>query len=167
MRKIKLTQNKVALVDNADYDYLNQWKWCASYSGSIFYALRAVRPSGFSSSGERRRNLYMHRVILGLKFGDRKQIDHIDGNGLNNQRSNLRFCSQLQNNQNRRKRQTGAISDYKGVNKCPNSPNWNAHIRFNGKKRHLGCFELEKDAAVAYNKAALKYFREFARPNIL
>ena len=108
MKKIPLTQNKFALVDDADYDWLNQFKWYARNEGQRYYACRSFRVDGHVH------HIVMHRLILGLKEGDGKITDHIDGNGLNNSRSNLRICTSAENNFNQRP-QAGKTSKYKGV----------------------------------------------------
>lgn len=162
MRKIPLTQGKVALVDNQDYDWLNQQKWCILQTPYIdhFYAYRSI----FTSKGQKK-TLLMHRLILGLDFSDGKQVDHIDGNGLNNQQSNLRICSQRQNSQNARKRNMKATSKYKGVHWCRRDSKWVARIVVDSKIVFLGHFSSEFAGAQAYNKAALKHFGEFAKLN--
>lgn len=104
MRKISLTQSKFALVDNDDYGWINQWKWFAYKSKQTYYASRI-------STG---RHLKMHRLILGFEIGDGNITDHIDGNGLNNQRANLRKCTNQQNNFNRRLNPDSS-SRFKGV----------------------------------------------------
>lgn len=165
MKKITLTQGQVALVDDADFDWLSRRKWFAhrkkTRPGSTYYAR--------SSTGG---NFLMHRVILGLKHGDARQCDHVDGDGLNNQRSNLRVCTGSQNQHNQRP-QKGGSSQYKGVSRDRETGKWAAQIRGDkvsdchrrGKLIFLGYFEAEIDAARCYDKAAMKYHGEFARPN--
>lgn len=150
MKRIPLTQGKFALVDDEDYVELNQHKWCAYKQGNTFYAARAV-------------NL-MHREILGLKRGDGKVTDHIDHDGLNNQRSNIRVCTQQQNMMNKRKRKNNS-SKYKGVYFLKTNK-WIAQIHFDNKSIHLGLFDDELEAAQAYDKKAIELFREFAKTNI-
>lgn len=149
MKQIKLTQNKVALVDDEDYDYLIQRKWCAVNFHGYFYASTTI--------GDKQQ--LMHRVILNAPKGT--IIDHIDHNGLNNQRNNLRFCTYGQNAVNRIKK-TGR-SKYSGVWICNNR--FRAGIRVNGILMNLGTFNCECDAANAYDKAAKKYYGEFANIN--
>lgn len=155
MKEIILTQNQVALVDDADYEWLNKRKWCANKTRAhhTFYAKRYTKG----------KMECMHRVILGLKRGDKRQCDHIDGNGLNNQRFNLRVCTIQQNQQC--KRNLKGTSKYKGVSLNHGCRTWGVRIQVNYKRIHLGSFHSESDAARCYDKAALKYFGEFARPN--
>jgi hypothetical protein len=156
MKKIKLTQDKFALVDDQDYEFLIQWKWCASKHRGMFYAVRCVQ------SKLKQTAIKMHQIIairMGLLASD--TLDHIDQNGLNNQRLNLRLATVSQNGINRPK-QRNNTSGYKGVHWRKDSHKWQAKIQINGKDIHLGYFTSKKEAAKAYNKAALKYFGKFA-----
>lgn len=159
MKEIKLSQGKVALVDDADYDWLSQWKWYAAKGGNSFYAQRNIKVNGQNSP------IKMHRFILGLT--DTKVFsDHIDGDGLNNQRSNLRACTQKENNRNRGA-EVGSKSKYRGVSFNSRLQKWLAQIRVDYKLIHIGCFVIEEDAARAYNEVAQKYHGEFARLNVV
>lgn len=150
-----------ALVDDADYDWLNQWKWTAKKSGNTFYAER-----GIGIKGTRKVVcIKMHRMVLGL-ISPKDYGDHVDGNGLNNQRANIRKCSAKENTRNRRP-YTGRTSKYKGVSCCPPGRKWVAKIGYNNKELRLGSFLSETDAALAYNEAAIKYHGEFAVINII
>ena len=154
MKRIKLTQGKFALVSDEDYEYLNQWKWFAHKGYTTFYAIRHSL-----TINKKRTLIYMHRVIaerMGIK-----NPDHIDRNGLNNQRNNLRDSTRSQNNANRGLNKNNT-SGYKGVCWNKQKQKWHARIRVNYKYVQLGLFDNIKDAARAYNKAALKYFGEFA-----
>jgi len=150
MKKIPLTQGKFALVDDEDFEYLSQWKWCANKSHNTFYVITNIYKNGKWTID------MMHRLLL-----DGKQIDHKDGNGLNNQKKNLRACTHQQNQANRRP--TKGTSKYKGV--CCRNKKWQSYIRIDGKRIHLGYFDSEIDAAMSYDRAALQYFGDFARTN--
>lgn len=137
-----------ALVDDEDFELCSSKSWHMSMK---------MRPKASYKIGDRWKNVSMHRLIL--NFPEGKQIDHKDGNPLNNQKSNLRTCSNTQN-QYHRKPKKGC--KYKGIYQVKGKGKWLSHIMFNNKMKHLGTFESDKDAARAYNKAAKKYFGEFA-----
>jgi len=97
MKQIPLTQGQVALVDNTDYDWLNQWKWCAQRTRGVFYAVRnSPRKNG------KKHQIFMHREILGLRYKDGQEGDHRNHNTLDNQRENLRVCIHSQNIMNQK-----------------------------------------------------------------
>lgn len=156
MKEILLTQNKVALVDDEDYEYLNQWHW---HLTGISYAARGTFKKGIAKT------VRMHNAIMNPPEG--MVVDHIDHNGLNNQRSNLRICSRKENRRNQRGF-FNSKSIYKGVAFGIDRRNKNeytyikAKIRFDGKVINLGNFKTEKDAAIAYDKAAMEHYGEFA-----
>lgn len=151
MKRIKLTQGKVAFVDNIDYEWLNQWKWRALKNWHTYYAIRSKDP------------IAMHRLILGLTKGDGKQTDHINFNGLDNCRQNIRIVTRSQNNHHRRSFSGSSL--YKGVTWQINRGKWQAQIRYNNKRIYIGTFRNEIDAAKAYNKKANELFGEFAHLN--
>ena len=155
MKEIKLTQGQVALVDDLDFEALNVFKWYASKERNRFYAARHIYIDGKGTTAK------MHNMIL-----NGKGIDHIDHDGLNNQRSNLRFCTKSENNMNQRKL-ASATSMYKGVSFFKQTGKWAAYIKFNGKKIHLGLFDSEVEAAMSYNDKAIALFCEFANLNKL
>ncbi len=158
MKKITLTRNKHALVDNEDFKKVNQFKWNASYNKTTksFYAL------GYSPTKDGKRyRISMHRLIMNAKKG--QVTDHKNYDTLDNRKSNLRICTNAENIRNARPRKN--TSKYKGVYWYKKSKNWRSHIKINGKRITLGSFTDEKNAALAYNIAAKKYFGEFAYLN--
>jgi hypothetical protein len=102
----------------------------------------------------------MHRLLLNPPEG--VEVDHINGNTLDNRRANLRICTHAENSRNRRGR-SNSKSGVKGVTPYPGG--WRATINVNGKNVHLGCFTNIDDAAEAYDEAATRYYGEFARTN--
>ncbi|MCK5611589.1 Fis family transcriptional regulator [Candidatus Pacearchaeota archaeon] len=145
-----------ALVDDSDYEWLNQWKWSAKEDYKTIYAHRCAGPSG------KRVHIKMHRLILGCK--GKEHGDHRDCNGLNNQRCNLRSCSNRENNMNQMI-SVRNTSGYKGVYWNKASSKWTARIKSSRKRHILGHYFCIVKAAKSYDKAARKYFGEFARLN--
>ena len=161
MKKIELTQGKVALVDDEDYDFVNQWKWQAAKWQGGFYAVRSEYIGGGSKNPKFKR-FKMHRVILQAKDGF--DVDHRDTDGLNNQRYNLRQCTRIQNKQNG-KPYKGGTSAYKGVCFIKKRKRWVSAITFNKKRFQIGYFKDEICAAKAYDLKARELFGEYARTN--
>ena len=160
MKKIPLTLGKIAIVDDADYEWLSQWKWLAVKGRYTFYAVRRFRsPNGKLKTEQ------MHRKILGLMFGDKRQGDHKNHNGLDNRRNNLRICTHAQNQQNRNPNKA-CTSIYKGVNWDERNKRWRARIRIKGRLTHLGLFYSETEAAKTYDLFAKDIHGEFANTNI-
>jgi len=155
MKEIKLNQGKFTQVDDEDYEYLNQWKWYIAINKSRLYVIRKSNKNEICKG----KTILMHRIILNVPSG--LETDHIDHNGLNNQKSNLRICTHSQNQMNCTGR---GKSKYLGVSFHLNKY-WIAHIKYKNKYIHLGLFNNEKDAATAYDEAAKKYHGKFANLN--
>ncbi|MFH1739786.1 MAG: AP2 domain-containing protein [bacterium] len=159
MKEIQLTHGKVAMVDDEDFESLNQHKWHTADRGMWFYARRTI-----TMESGRRIKVLMHRQIIQTPAG--MDTDHIDGNGLNNQRENLRNCTRSQNQWNSRINANNT-SGAKGVSWYKSRNVWVSHIGVNGKRKTLGYFADTKTAALAYDNAAREYFGEFAKTNDL
>lgn len=150
MKEIKISNGYTTLVDDDDFEKLNKIKWQSLVKSNTIYACNNIGR--------------MHRIIMDAKKGE--IIDHLDGNGLNNQKSNLRNCTFQENMRN--KRTWGKIK-YNGVSfnkKTKNFP-FRCRITINKKSIHLGYFKTAELAAKEYNKNALLYFGEYAKLNIL
>jgi len=149
--KVTLTQGQFAWVDGEDFDRITKHLWYFHKSG---YAITNATVDG------KKVKLRMHRVILDAPPG--LLVDHIDGNKLNNLKSNLRLCTHQENQQNRSK-YSNNTSGYKGVVKLNDCNRWIASIWHNGSRIHLGTFTSPELAHDAYKAAALKYHEEFAK----
>jgi len=153
---ISLSQGKIALIDKEDLEKIAQYKWYALKRGNICYAIAHIR-----ISPHKRTTLYMHRLIAQVL--PNQDIDHINCNGLDNRRINLRIATQQENNFNMRPR--NGTSSYKGVHWHSQSRHWRSQITLNGRHISLGLFKNEIDAAQAYNAAAKHLFGDFAHLN--
>lgn len=154
MKKIKLTKGMVALVDDEDFERINSFKWCVGKTSFHHYAMRR----------DGKKTLFMHRFIVDAPKG--LLVDHINRNGLDNRKENLRVCTAQQNRRN------GGLSKlntsgYKGVSWNKGIHKWSAYITANYKRIHLGYFDDKTEAARAYNNAAKQYFKEFNSSNII
>ena len=163
MKEIFLTQNQIALIDDDDYEMVSLFKWNAKRGSKTYYASTTVCFCGYNIM------LRMHRLLLNAE--ENQLIDHINGNGLDNRKANLRFCTPSQNSMNRKpltiKNRKPCYSLFKGVSWRKDVNLWVAYIRANNIKKHIGYFSNEKDAAQAYNVAAKGIHGEFAFLNKL
>jgi hypothetical protein len=157
MKELKLTQGKVALVDDCLFDELNKYKWHLIKGRHTYYA------SSFIKIDDNFVQISMHRFIMGV-INSKIQVDHLDHNGLNNQKSNLRLCTRSQNSMNIKKR-SNCSSIYKGVCWDKRRNMWQANGSVNKKQIHIGYYNTEMEAALAYDKFALKTYGEFALIN--
>ena len=144
MKEISLTQGKVALVDDGDFERLSQFRWCADKGSKTYYAASTFLVNGKSCK------VRMHSEIIG-KASKGIEIDHRDGNGLNNQKHNLRFATRRQNLQNIKN--ISKVSRFPGVCWDKSNKNWVARIRINGGRKYLGRFASEAEAFNAYRFA--------------
>lgn len=144
--------NTFAKVDDEDYERLARFKWTAHPAGKTMYAMRNLR-------GENRTVVRMHQAIL----PDAQEIDHVNQDGLDNRKANLRSSLHGQNMMNRRK--CGITSQFKGVTWHKGACKWMAQITVNEKHIYLGLFECEGCAAMAYDNSARKLHMEFASLN--
>ena len=158
MKTLLLTQGKKStIVDDDVYEWAKGMLWRAHYDCGNWYAVRSIRQHN-TRTIER-----LHRVIAGA-VGDEK-TDHIDGDGLNNLRSNLRICTTKENNRNRKPNRAGNSSGFKGVTFYKSNALYVARIKVDGRKLYLGCFKSAVKASTVYDEAAIKYFGHFARLN--
>lgn len=154
MKEIPLTQGKVALVDDADYERVIKYKWNARRFKYTYYAWHTLGRGG--------RSIALHRFVMDAKPGE--FVDHIDHDGLNCTRANLRICTRTQNARNRKIR-IDSRTGYKGVSFSKNSGKWKASISNNNKRLYLGSFSDPLLAARAYDDMARKLFGNFAMTN--
>lgn len=157
MKEIKLTKNKTALIDDADYLLISHHKWCTLQTRRKYYAVSNIK----TTMGAKL--IRMHIFLLGKKAGF--EIDHINNDSLDNRRSNLRHVTRAQNQYNRSSATRGS-SKFKGVSKRKGRK-YEAYIQHNRVGKHLGYFHTELEAASAYNDAARKLFGKYACLNVL
>ena len=154
-REIPLTKGQVAIVDAEDYALAVSRKWTAFGDRPTRYYARTGGKNGIA----------MHRMLMGVDRGDKRVVDHINGDTLDNRKSNLRICLQRDNVCNRRI-DGDSTSGYKGVTfskRVNGKGKWQAQIAFGGRKRHLGYFPDPQAAHEAYCSAARELHGEFAR----
>lgn len=149
MKEIELTQGRIALVDDNDFEYLNQFTWQLQPNRNTFYAVGYID----------HKTVKMHRIIMSVPSD--LQIDHIDHNGLNNQKNNLRICTRQQNSMNRIPNK----SKYKGVYFRKDRNKWNVLISVDGILKNMGYYSSEIEAARTYDTFAKEYYGEYAYLN--
>ena len=157
MKKIPISDDAFALVDDKDYPYLIQFRWYIQKQRHRYYARRRKRIDG------RTREIRMHRVIAKARPGE--EVDHVNGDGLDNRKCNLRIATAAQNQWNRSKQRGKYTSKYKGVSYSVDKNRWSADIYENRIVHRLGKFMNEYDAVMAYNAAAVIWHGEFANLN--
>ena len=158
MKTIKLTHDKITIVDDEDFDFLSQWKW--SFDTSLGYAYRKkyINP-------KYGRKIYMHRLLLKTPKG--LVTDHINQDRLDNRRTNLRICTVRQNLLNQPKRKKPTTSKYKGVAWHKQRNKWRVYAKIDGRQKHLGLFTDEKEAAKRYNDFVVTVIGDFVSVNPL
>jgi hypothetical protein len=156
---IPLSNSGECLVDKDDYFVLSKYTW---YRDNYGYVVSKI----YDKKTKKCSTIRMHRMIMGVLSKKNVEIDHINHNGLDNRKENLRVCTSSQNSANTRKRSDNS-SGYKGVHWHKQCKLWRAQISVNKKMRHIGLFKEPREAAKAYNEAAIKYFGGFAHVNKL
>lgn len=151
MKAVVLTSGDLTLVDDEDFERVSRHHWYLNVKRNSPYAISQINGEAVG----------LHRFILGLQKGDKRQGDHINGDGLNNCRSNLRIASASDNQRNQARRIPK--HGYRGIQPCGRS--WRADIHVSGIGRYLGCFPTKELAALAYDKAAREVYGAFALPN--
>lgn len=157
MRTIPLAYGRGTMVDDDDFERLSKYPWCFSHTGTGYV-------HRYTYEGGKQKAILMHREIMNP--AEDMEIDHIDHDGLNNCKSNLREVTRAQNSRNKRC-PVGGTSIYKGVRFRKGMQKFGAQIKFNYKAVHLGYFTDERQAALAYNEAAVKYYGVYACLNVL
>jgi len=159
---LPLSQNKFAIVDADDYERLSKYKWCVSKTPHTNYAMRRTKGKRINGKRVKRKTIMMHRFIMNAPRG--LVVDHINHNGLDNRKQNLRLCTRAENSRNRRPFNIKG-SRYKGFSWDKERKVFIACIYCNGKNYYLGRFKSEIAAAKAYDKKAKQLFGEFAYLN--
>lgn len=144
MKQIPLTQGKFSLVDDDVYEWASKFKWYAMKNNNVYYTRRRI-----SIGYKKYINVLLHHCVIGFPLFN-NEVDHLNGDGLNNQRDNLKIVTHRQNQQNRHVKKT---SKYVGVFWDSQNKKWRASIKKNGKVKFLGLFKIEEDASLAYQKA--------------
>jgi hypothetical protein len=161
MKLLPLTKDKFALVDDDDYYWLSQWNWFAVEIKNTWYARRSKK-KGVLRSNEKY-EIYLHRIVMRCSNID-FVIDHLDKNGLNNQKENLRICTKSENNKHTSSHKNSS-SQYLGVSYDKNRNKWSANLMNNGKKILFKRYNTEIEAAKAYDITAKTQFGVYANLN--
>lgn len=157
MKEILISTGLICYVDDEDYEKVNCYSWNKLEGRNTNYAKTTLYMP--------KRSMQMHRFLMNVT-DPKVQVDHIDGNGLNNQKNNLRIALNGQNRRNSKKQRTKSNSQYKGVCRAYKNK-WRATITIDSKQHFLGYFENEIDAAKAYNAAAILNDPNFSAINII
>lgn len=172
-RLIELTQGYWTIVDEEDYEELAKYEWFIKKASPNLYAGRNLSALERKERGTEVRQVFMHCEIMSKStaYANGIEVDHRDSNGLDNRRRNLRESTRLGGARNRKKSNNRIYkSIYKGVtvssSRGREGRSFRAHILYEEKRIRLGAYRLEVDAALAYDRAARKYYGEFARTNL-
>lgn len=157
MKTVSVTNNAPAIVDDEDFVFISSFKW---HKGGGGYPTRHIKRDGVIPCRED-----MHRTIMNLPYGDKRHVDHINGNKFDNRRCNLRVCEPVENWWNQ-KRRSDNTSGYKGVSWSKSRKKWNARIKRRGVRFDLGYFDSAEEAHAAYCVAAKSIHGEFANTGI-
>jgi len=158
MKTIPLTKGKVAIISDEDFAWASQFKWYASKTHNSFYAARQIDKNG------KRKVIHLHRLVA---KATEEEVDHINGNSLDNRRENLRLVTHSQNLMNQKKQSRKTSSKFKGVYRDADTGAWVVQIKERGRVRSIHGIENEAIAAAIYDLLALDRFGEFARVNLL
>lgn len=156
--KIELTRGNQSIIDSEDYTRISNFRWFLTTNG---YAARMIKGLPF----KKRKMVFLHREILGAVKGS--TVDHINGDTLDNRKSNLRICKNSENSRNRIAPRINKSTKYKGVSWFRRDKKWRTQITKDYKHYHIGYFSTERSAAMAYDIWARDMFGEYARLNFI
>lgn len=163
MKEIILHKRKgiKAIVDDDTYEEISKYKWYIEHGKEPAkpYAIRSSMIKG------KQHHVRLHRQIMGLSKGDGVKVDHINGDSLDNRKSNLRIATSAQNSQNARKYSVNT-SGYKGVTWSKNRSKWQAQTSFLGRTLYIGYFKDKEEAAIAYYRKTKELFGEFVNKDV-